>query len=188
VRLKGDDYFDKAARSSFAPYTTGHDVTIKHVQSAREMKQLIEGSTWDVVIYFGHGVENDKALAPQEGGRPLKKEELQAALKASGAKQVYLFGCKSAWTGLARDLSKELQGTSVYGTSESLDVDWVQSKDSNGTFTNKFVFKQPLKRYIGGNQVNVNDGSKLERREMEMNDRLEIKTSDSPLGPPTVPQ
>jgi hypothetical protein len=178
VRFTGDTYFDKAALASFAAYTPSHDVTLRHVKSAKEMKELIEGGTWDVIIYFGHGVENQMALAPQEGGRILKKEELAQALQKAGVKKVYLFGCKAGLTGLARALSKDVPGATVYGTFGSLDVDWEQRKDPDGTFTNKFDFKEPLTEYTGGFQTK--DGKKTKQRRHERGDPITI--SDEPLG------
>lgn len=184
VRLKTDDYFDKAALVSFAPYTKGHDVTIKHVKSAAEMKQLIGDGTWDVVIYFGHGVENEMALAPDETGKRLTKEELVKALQASGTKQVYLFGCKAGETGLARKLSKDLPGATVYGTFGSLDVDWEQRKDPDGTFTNKFAFKEVLTEYNSGFQMK--NGKKTNQRRHERGDPIII--GDDPFGESMVDQ
>ena len=108
------------------------------------MKELIEGGSWDVVIYFGHGVENQMALAPDERGRILKKEELAQALQKAQVKKVYLFGCKAGLTGLARQLSKDVLGATVYGTFGSLDVDGEQRKDPDGTFTNKFDSRSRL--------------------------------------------
>jgi hypothetical protein len=178
VRFKDDSYFDKAALSSFAAYTPSHDVTLRHVKSAKEMKDLIAGGTWDVVIYFGHGVENMMALAPQEGGRMLKKEELVEALQKGQVKKVYLFGCKAGQTGLARQLSKEVPGATVYGTFGSLDVDWEQRKDPDGTFTNKFDFKEPLTEYTGGFQTK--NGKKTKQRRHERGDPITV--SDDPLG------
>jgi hypothetical protein len=178
VRLKGDTYFDKAALASFAAFTPSHDVTLRHVKSAKEMKELIEGGTWDVVIYFGHGVENQMALAPDERGRILKKEEFAQALQKAQVKKVYLFGCKAGQTGLARQLSKDVPGATVYGTFGSLDVDWEQRKDPDGTFTNKFDFKEPLTEYTGGFQTK--DGRKTKQRRHERGDPITM--GDDPLG------
>src|SRR5262245_43943115 len=58
VRYSSDAHFDQAIRDLFAPHVAGLTVTLKHVKSAKEMKDLIESDTWEVVAYFGHGVEN----------------------------------------------------------------------------------------------------------------------------------
>jgi hypothetical protein len=179
VRLNSDKYFDKSARDSFAPYTKDHEVTLVHVDSAKEMRELIEGDTWNVVIYFGHGVENQMALAPKEGGKQLNEEELANALKKAQTKQVYLFGCKAGETGLARKLSKDVPGTTVHGTFGSLDVDWEQRMDPDKTFTNKFVFKEVLTEYKSGFQMK--DGKKTKQRRQERGDRITI--GDDPLEP-----
>lgn len=181
VRLRSDTYFDKAAEASFAPYTKDHAVTIVHVTSAQHMKQVIEGGTWNVVIYFGHGVENMAALAPKEKGAVLKKEDLVTALQAAKVHEVYFFGCKAGWTGLARAVSKSIPGAKVHGTFGSLDVEWEQSMDKNRNFTNKFTFKEPLTEYTGGFQTK--DGKKVKQRRVELTDpRGPIKPTNDPLG------
>ena len=178
VRLKSDQYFDKAALGSFAPYTKDHDVTLVHVNSAKEMKDLIEKDTWNVVIYFGHGVENQMALAPKEMGKILTEAELAKALQKSKTKRVYLFGCKSGATGLARKLSKDVPGATVNGTFGSLDVDWEQRKDKDGTITNRFIFKEPLTEYNDGFQTK--NGVKTKQRRRERGDPISI--GNDPLG------
>ena len=118
------------------------------------------------------------ALAPQEGGRILKKEELAQALQKAQVKKVYLFGCKAGLCGLARQLPKDVSGATVYGTFGSLDVDWEQRKDPDGTFTNKFDFKEPLTEYTGGFQTK--DGRKTKQRRHERGDPITM--SDDPFG------
>ena len=90
VRFKADSFFDKAALNSFAPYTKGQEVKLVHVTSAAEMK-VIEGGPWDTGDLFGHGVENQMALAPKEMGKILTEAELAAALQKASVKSVYLF-------------------------------------------------------------------------------------------------
>lgn len=189
VKFTSNHHFDKAAQTTFAPYLTKAKVTVKHVSSAKEMKQVIAGGTWDVVIYFGHGVENARALAPNETGTHLKEEELVAALRTAKVKRVVLAGCKSAATGLARSLSKQLPGTDVYGNAEGLDAEWVQEGDSNNNVTtNKFQFTQSFVRYKDGFQVDVKTGTKLTRRLAERGDPIVDDPTASPLDEPTVPQ
>jgi hypothetical protein len=178
VRLNSDKYFDQSARNSFAPYTKGHDVHLVHVDSAKEMRDLIEGGTWNVVLYFGHGVENQMALAPKEGGTLLSMGELAKALQKAQATQVYLFGCKAGQTGLARKLSKEVPGATVHGTFGSLDVDWEQRMGPDKTFTNRFIFKEALTDYKGGFQTK--DGKRTKQRRRENDDPLTI--DGDPLG------
>jgi hypothetical protein len=179
VRLSGDEYFDKSARNSFAAYTANHDVTLKHVTSAKEMKDLIESDTWDVVIYFGHGVENQMALDPHERGKPLTEAELAQALQKSQTKNVFLFGCKAGETGLARKLSKDVPGTSVFATFGSLEASWKQGQDRpGGPMTNEFDFKSPLTEYTGGFASKA--GKKTDKRPRERNDP--VKSTDDPFS------
>jgi hypothetical protein len=179
VRFKGDDYFDKAAHNSFAAYTADHDVTLRHVSSAQEMKDLIESDTWDVVIYFGHGVENQMALDPHERGRPLTEADLAQALKKAQTKNVFLFGCKAGETGLARKLSKDVPGVTVAATFGTLEASWKQGQErKGGTFTNEFDFKSPLTEYNGG--FAVKGGKKTDKRPRERGDK--IQSTDDPLS------
>jgi hypothetical protein len=177
VRFKSDDYFNKAALASFAAYTGSHQVKLVHVDSAAAMKKEIENGPWDVVIYFGHGVENQRALAPKEMGKHLSEADLAAALKKAGAKSVYLFGCKAGATGLARMLSKDVPGATVYGTFGSLDVDWEQKKEPNQPLVNRFVFKETLTEYKDNFQMEK--GKKASKRKHEMGDPIDMKNVDA---------
>jgi hypothetical protein len=179
VRFKTDEYFNKAALASFARYTGSHQVTLLHVDSAAAMKRAIENGPWDVVIYFGHGVENQMALAPKEMGTPLSEADLASALKKGSVKSVYLFGCKAGATGLARRLSKDVPGTTVYGTFGSLDVEWEQKKDPGQELVNRFIFKEPLSEYKDNFQMEK--GKKLKTRKHEMGDKIDINAD--PIDP-----
>jgi hypothetical protein len=179
VRFKTDEYFDKAALTSFAAYTGSHQVTLVHVDSAAAMKKVIENGPWDVVIYFGHGVENQMALAPKEMGKPLSEADLASALKKASVKSVYLFGCKAGATGLARRLSKDVPGATVYGTFGSLDVEWEQRKDPDQPLVNRFTFKEPLSEYKDNFQMEK--GKKLKTRKHEMGDKIDVNAD--PIDP-----
>ena len=99
VRHSDDKHFNQAILDFFAPHTKGMNVTIKHVKSAKEMKQLIARGSWDLVAYFGHGVVNQMALEPQERGTRLSKDELVSALKQAKPSRVILMGCgRLLWT------------------------------------------------------------------------------------------
>src|SRR5262249_40534149 len=141
-------------------------------KSAKEMKELIESDTWDVVAYFGHGVENQMALAPQEGGRILSKDDLVAALKKAHPSQVILLGCRAGETGLARQLSKEVPGTTVLGTFESLDVTWKQGQEKGGAFYNRLEPNQGFTEYKDGFQME--NGKRSKRRRHERGDPITL--------------
>ncbi len=180
VRYNSNKYFDQAARKSLDQYTKGYDVVIEHVNSAKKMKELIESREWNKVIYFGHGVLNQMALAPDPSGngKILKIDEFAKVLSKAKVKEVYLFGCRSGYTGLARNLSRKLKRT-VYGTFNDLDVEWVQKGGSSGKIdTNEFNFKESLTEYTNGFQTK--DGKKTEQRREERNDPVNI--SNDPLS------
>ena len=172
VRYSDDAHFDQAIRDLFAPHTAGLTVTLKHVKSAKEMKELIESDTWEVVAYFGHGVENQMALAPQEGGRILSKDELAAALKKAHPSRVILLGCRAGETGLARQLTKDVPGTTVFGTFESLDVTWEQGQEKGGTFYNRLKLNQGFTEYKDGFQME--NGKRSKRRRHERADPINL--------------
>jgi hypothetical protein len=172
VRYSDDARFNQAILDLFAPHTAGLTVTLKHVKSAKEMKNLIESGTWEVVAYFGHGVENQMALAPQEGGRILSKAELVDALKKANPSRVILLGCRAGETGLARQLSKEVPGTTVLGTFESLDVTWEQGQEKGGNFYNRLKLNQGFTEYKDGFQME--NGKKSRRRRHERGDPINL--------------
>jgi len=177
VRYPDDKNFNQAILDFFAPQTKGLTVTIKHVKSAKEMKQLIASETWDVVAYFGHGVVNQMALEPQERGARLSKDELVAALKQAKPSRVILMGCKAGWTGLGRQISTELPGVTVSATFESLDVSWEQgSKD--GQFYNRLTPSEAFTDYKDG--LHIENGQKAKWRRREQVDPLDV--NGDPLG------
>jgi len=166
VRYSDDKYFDQAILDFFAPHTKGLNVTIKHVTSAKEMRDLIANGFWDVVAYFGHGVVNQMALEPKERGARLSKDELVSALKQAKPSRVLLMGCKACWTGLARQVSKELPGVTVSATFESLDVNWEQgSKD--GQFYNRLTPSEEFTDYKDGFHIENGQKAKMRRREQD---------------------
>jgi hypothetical protein len=171
--------FDQALRQYFDQYVKGYNVTLKHVSSAKEMIDQIAGSTWDVVIYFGHGVlSGEQLLAPGSSySAPLKPDDLASALQKAGTSRVYIFGCDSALTGLARYLSKQLKGTSVTGMSDDLEVKWKSKTDKQGT-QNEMTFKGKPSEYVNGQYME--NGKAAARRPHE---RLDPLTTDGPGGP-----
>ena len=177
VRFPDDKHFNQAILDFFAPHTTGLNVTIKHVTSAKEMKQLIAGGTWDLVAYFGHGVVNQMALEPKERGARLSKDELVAALKQAKPSRVLLMGCKAGWTGLGRQISKELPGVTVSATFESLDVSWEQGSKDN-KFYNRLTPSEAFTDYKDG--FHIENGQKAKWRRREQVDPLD--PNGDPLG------
>src|SRR5918994_1014005 len=177
VRHSDDKYFNQAILEFFAPRTKGLSVTIKHVTSAKEMKQLIASELWDVVAYFGHGVVNQMALEPKERGARLSKDELVSALKQAKPSRVLLMGCKAGWTGLGRQISTELPGVTVSATFESLDVSWEQgSKD--GQNYNRLTHSEEFTDYKDG--FRIENGQKAKWRKREQVDKLD--PNGDPLG------
>lgn len=186
VRYKGKKYFRQAALGVFDPYTKGHDVTLKFVTSAKDMTKLLEGDTWNVVLYFGHGVLNRQELMPGygSGGPSLKKDSFAAALKRSNAAKIYLFGCNAGFTGLARAVSKQLPSATVHGTFGELDVEWRQEGKGKRVTENKFVLKEPLVEFKGGFQTN--NGAKTKQRRREIGDPISL--DGDPLGEDLIDQ
>ena len=177
VRHSDDKHFNQAILDFFAPHTKGMDVTIRHVQSAKEMKQLIAGGSWDLVAYFGHGVVNQMALEPQERGARLSKDELVSALKQAKPSRIILMGCKAGWTGLGRQISTELPGVTVSATFESLDVSWEQGR-KDGQNYNRLTPSEEFTDYKDG--FHIENGQKAKWRKREQVDKLDLE--GDPLG------
>ena len=86
-------------------------------------------------------------------------------------------GCKACWTGLARQVSKELPGVTVSATFESLDVNWEQgSKD--GQFYNRLTPSEEFTDYKDG--FHIENGQKAKMRRREQDDKLD--PDGDPLG------
>ena len=179
-------YFNEAARDAFRQYTKKKgNARLVHVKSSQEMIKLIEGGSWDVVVYFGHGVLNIPELMPgYETGVTLKQNELGIALKKANVQQVYLFGCNAGYTGFARALSKTLPSANIYATFNELDVEWRQYEEEKQMLVNKFILKEPVTEYKNGLQM-IN-GKKAKKRKREIGDPIDI--DGDPLGPSLIDQ
>ena len=174
VRYPDDKHFNQAILDFFAPHTKGLTVTIKHVNSAKEMKRIVADGPWEVVAYFGHGVVNQMALEPKEGGARLSKDELVAALKQAKPSKVLLMGCKAGWTGLGRQISKEIPGVTVGATFESRDVSWEQGKPKDGDFYNRLTPSEDFTMYKDGFQLDK--GQKAKKRRREQGDKIDMNS------------
>jgi hypothetical protein len=192
VRFKSNKYFKKAALHSFKKYTKSHDTKIVFVKSAPEMTKLLESQPWDVVIYFGHGYLLSRTLVPGFGQNSsdsgISEAVLIQSLKKSKAKDVYLFGCRAGWTGLARSVSKSLPEVSVRATFTDLDADWIQSGVQKGKKTtldkNEFKMREKLTEYKNGFQTE--NGIKTKKRKAEHQDP--VGTDGDFLSEPMVDQ
>ncbi len=181
---RDDKQFDEAAKSALAKYVKGYDVTLKHVRSAAETIKLLESGQWDTFIYFGHGVLNEKKLDPGHDAKALLTEsDLISALKKAQPSKVYLLGCSSGETGLARSVAKQLPGTNVYGTFGLLDATWASGKSREGPYSS-MTFNQPFTEYTDGFQTE--NGKKTKQRRAERGDPINIGAA--PLDEPMVDQ
>jgi hypothetical protein len=178
---RSDAQLDKVLQQELGKYVTNYQITLKHVASAREMTDAITNGSWDAIFYFGHGVlTRDQMLAPSgthdDPNAFLKPDDLIAALQRAKPGKVFLLGCESAQTGLARHVSKELKGASVYGMSkDDLDVTWETHNDGKTT-TDRLTLSEEPKEYVDGHYVV--GGKTPDRRPPEMNDAI-----DSSGGP-----
>jgi hypothetical protein len=176
---QSDADLDQGLRQEFQKYLQGCAVTLRHVKSAEDMTKLIADSTWDVVIYFGHGVRGaGQLLAPGDGYGYLHPEDLIAALQRAKPSRVYLFGCDSAQTGLARRVSKELNDASVFGMTGDLDVE-LRTDHVNNTTKHTATFKQEPVEFVNGRYFV--GGKAPDRRPHELSDP--INADGGPDGP-----
>jgi hypothetical protein len=175
---RSDAQLDQALLDATKDYTAGCTVTLKHVSSARQMTDLIAGGHWDVIVYLGHGVINAQELDPgHDASALLTKGNLASALQKAKPTSVYLLGCSSGATGLARGLSKTLKGTSVYGETDILEVKWQSTPTKNGT-QNSVTWSEKPVEYVDGKLMQ--NGKPAARRPHEMNDPI---STDAPGGP-----
>ena len=169
VKHNNNKMLNKALRKLFVSYISGFTLKIVYVKTNEAMLSEIESNSWDAVIYFGHGVTNAQKLAPGEAPY-LSKESLAKSLKKANPKQVYLVGCRSGWTGLARSLSRQLKSTTVFGTFNDVDISWEQRGRKGKITKNELTLSEQFTEYRTG--LKYVKGKKSKTREREMGDPI----------------
>ena len=83
-----------------------------------DLENVFKGSAYDVMVYDGHGSGKHKIILPEGKLGSLTPEDLADALKGaqSKPKKFFFYGCNTAKSGFARDLSERLPGTEITGS------------------------------------------------------------------------
>src|SRR5690349_10620272 len=100
-----------------------------------QFNKLFKGSTYDVVVYDGHGSGKQKIILPEGKLGALTPDDIAEAVKGakSGPKQFYFYGCNTAASGFARQLSEDLPDTEITGSGNRI-APWY-SHGKNPTIT-----------------------------------------------------
>ena len=83
-----------------------------------QFKKFFKGSSYDVVVYDGHGSGRQKIILPEGRLGSLKPEDLEEAFSGakSAPKKLFFYGCNTAASGFARALSEGLPETEITGS------------------------------------------------------------------------
>jgi RHS repeat-associated protein len=88
--------------------------------SKDEFKKFFKDSSYDVAVYDGHGSSNkkQKMILPEGKLGYLTPDDLAEAVHGakSAPKQFYFYGCNTAASGFARQLSEDLPDTDITGS------------------------------------------------------------------------
>ncbi len=113
--------FEKALKASYQQ-EGGADAEYVVVEisskSKEDMEKLFKGSSFDTVVYDGHGSGKGKLLLPEGKLGTITPDELAewSSLAESKPKKFFFYGCNTAKSGFARDLSEKVSGSEVTGT------------------------------------------------------------------------
>ena len=92
-------------------------VLVQMVASKNDLRRLVTGQSFDVITYKGHGSLNTRELLPG-GNVGISPKDIHDALAGAKSKpqKMFLYGCDTAKTGFAEELSSLLPGTAITGT------------------------------------------------------------------------
>jgi RHS repeat-associated protein len=92
-------------------------VLVQMVGSKHDLRKLVTGKSFDVITYKGHGSLNTRELLPG-GDVGISPKDIHDALAGAKSKpqKMFLYGCDTAKTGFAEELSSLLPDTAITGT------------------------------------------------------------------------
>jgi RHS repeat-associated protein len=114
-------YFEQALKSSYQKEGGADaDYVVVEISSKTkdDMEKLFKGSSFDTVVYDGHGSGKTKVLLPEGKLGSITPTELAdwSSQAKSKPKKFFFYGCNTAKSGFARVLSEKLPGTEVTGS------------------------------------------------------------------------
>jgi len=121
--------FEKQLADSYSPEAGANaKIIVKrlNLKDADDLQKVFNGSSYDVWVFDGHGSGKAKQIFP--GGKVvLVPEDIEKAFAGAKAipKKMYFYGCNSAKSGFARDVSQRLPNTAVIGAGARI-APWYQ--------------------------------------------------------------
>ena len=115
-------------------------IVVKYVESKKELESTFKGSSYDTVIFNTHAYLNIKGLilkaTDETHVEDVNPEELQRMVTGAktAPKSLYFYGCNTAETGFAGDVSERLSGTQVTGASQEIAQNY-KGSERRGNFS-----------------------------------------------------
>jgi RHS repeat-associated protein len=117
------------------------EVVFRNLGSWKELGSGLKGASFDTVIVNTHAFGNDKTMFLGEGKTydEVNVDQLERFLKGAKTvpKHVFFYGCNTAKSGLAADLSGRLPNSEITGASETIkqtaDMKWKDTKKGRET-------------------------------------------------------
>ena len=164
--------YEKALKAAYKQEAGDNaDITIRHIESKKDLEKALKGSSYANIVINSHGYLNKKGLILGLGKEgDVTPEDL--ARSVSGAKtapqRIHIYGCNTAKTGFASDLSGRLTGTEITGSTGEIaqdykfhtkggkisDVSIQENRDYNQTYRGGEVINDARK-------VDLNDATPL---------------------------
>jgi RHS repeat-associated protein len=131
--------YEKALQGAYEPerLKAGKDaqIVVKYVQTKKELEHTIKGSAYAGMVFNTHAYLNLKggglilSATDENHVEDIKAEDLQAMIGTAktAPKTMYFYGCNTAKTGFAGEVSKRLEGTEVTGSSNEIAQDYARS-------------------------------------------------------------
>jgi hypothetical protein len=121
IRVKDRAYFEQALKNAYREEGGENaEYTVVNISSKTkdDFEKLFKGSSYDTVVYDGHGSNIKKIILPEGKLGMLKPADFEEALKgaASKPKQMFFYGCSTAKSGFARELADLEPGMKVTGS------------------------------------------------------------------------
>jgi RHS repeat-associated protein len=112
--------YEKALESTYQPEAGANaDIRVKHIGSWKELGSLLKGNTFDTVIINTHAYGNHQSLFMGENENLDEVDVKGLEQLFGGAKKppgkIFFYGCNTATSGLAGQLSKNMPETAVTG-------------------------------------------------------------------------
>jgi RHS repeat-associated protein len=156
--------YEAALKASYAQEIGSSQVVVKNIESKEDLEKVLKNSAYTQLIVNSHGYLNYKAIRLGKDSH-VSPDDLERYF--GGAKSVpekmYFYGCNTAKTGFASDLSARFNKTEVTGATEIIKPRYSWQTKGN-KITNYSI--QENRNY---NKTFVNAGETYDARKVDIN-------------------